>query len=556
MNVMNRLLAGAAIVPLLAGAAMAAETVILGATVMTMDPANPMAEAIAISEGRIVAIGTAADLAGEITPDTTVYQFDGGLVLPGFQDAHTHLIWSGAELEDVSLWDAATLVDLAVAIRDGAALDSPWVRGTGWDISAFPGQKLTAAFLDTLVPDRPAYFAAADGHSVWVNSKALELAGITADTPDPVGGRIERDANGAPLGLLRENATALVGDLMPDYSADQVARGLDAALAEANSYGITSIIDAKVAPWMLEGYAVAEAAGGLRVRVRGAVEVTDVAGVADAIAARTAHDTDMLAINGVKVFADGVIESGTANMLIPYADGTNGDLLVAPDTLRDIVTTAEQAGLQVHVHAIGDGAVREALDAFEAARATNGPLDLRHQIAHLEVIDPADIGRFAALHVIANFQPLWAYPDSYITELTEPVIGPERSEWLYPIGAVLATGATIVGGSDWSVSSMNPLEAIQVAVTRQDPEDPAGRVLTPQHLVGVEDMIRAYTVNAAYAGFRETDTGTLAVGKLADIVVLDRDITAIPLTEIAATGVLLTLLGGKPVFAADGVVPR
>ena len=536
---------------------MAADLVITGAKVMTMDEARPLAEAIAITGDRIVAVGSLAELQTEITSSTLVYDLKGALVLPGFQDDHNHLVWSAAELQDISLWDAATLDDLAVAIRDGATASSePWVRGTGWDLSAFPDQTLDRAFLDSLVPDRPAYFAAADGHSAWVNSKALELAGITADTPDPDGGRIERDASGAPQGLLRENAVALVGDLMPAYSHTQVDTGLAEALAEANSYGITAIIDPKADDWMLEGYQRFLDAGNLTVRVRAAVEVTDAAGIEDVVARKAKYDSDMLSVNSVKVFVDGVIEAKTAAMIEPYVgDTTGGDLLITPAELAKITTAAEKAGLQMHFHAIGDLAVRVSLDAIAAAQAVSGPHDLRHQLAHLEVIDPADIPRFAALGAIANFQSLWAYPDSYITDLTEPVIGPARSEWLYPIGAVINAGGMIVGGSDWSVSSMNPLDAIQVGVTRQDAEDPEGRVLTPQHAVPVTEMLKAYTVNAAYAAFREADTGTLSVGKLADIVVLDRDITAGVPTDIAKAQVLLTLLGGKAVYTKDGVVP-
>ncbi|MEO8530678.1 MAG: amidohydrolase [Deltaproteobacteria bacterium] len=552
----NRLFAALALLTASSSALMAADLVITGAKVMTMDPALPFAEAIAITGDKITAIGSASDLASEITAETQVFDLKGALVLPGFQDAHTHVAWSGAELQDISLWDAATLDDLATAISDGAKGQEPWVRGTGWDLSAFPDLMLDRTFLDTLVPDRPAYFAAADGHSAWVNSKALELAGITAETKDPDGGRIERDATGAPQGLLRESAVALVADLMPAYSHAQVDTGLAEALAEANSYGITAIIDPKADDWMLEGYQRALDAGKLTVRVRAAVEVTDAAGIAGVIERRSIYASNMLSVNAVKVFVDGVIEAKTAAMITPYVDDTTGgELMVAPDELNKIAIAADAAGLQLHFHAIGDLAVRVALDAIAAAEATNGKHDLRHQLAHLEVIDPADIPRFAALGAIANFQSLWAYPDSYITDLTEPVIGPERSEWLYPIGAVLTAGGMIVGGSDWSVSSMNPLDAIQVGVTRQDPDDPTGRVLTPQHKVSLDDMLKAYTINAAYAGFREVDTGSLSVGKLADIVVLDRDITAGPDIDIAKTKVLLTLLGGRAVYTAVGVVP-
>ncbi len=333
MTCMGRLMAGVAL-GVLGLPAMAADMVIVGGRVMTMVDGAAKADAIAITDDRIVAVGAIADLLDEITPETVLYELPGALILPGFQDAHIHLAWSGAELEDISLWEAESTDDLAAAITEGAALtpDEAWVRGTGWDLSAFPDQTLTAAFLDTLVPDRPAYFAAADGHSAWVNSKALELAGITADTKDPEGGRIERGADGAPQGILRESAVALVGDLVPPYSPEQVARGLAAAQAEANSYGITSIIDAKAEDWMLEGYKAALDAGLLTLRVRAAVEVTSVdgdKGLARALAARDQYADDMLAVNAVKVYADGVIESKTAAMLEPYEGDTSaGELLI------------------------------------------------------------------------------------------------------------------------------------------------------------------------------------------------------------------------------------
>lgn len=537
----------------------AADLVILDAKVMTMAPQNSVAQALAIDDGKIVAVGTNAEMSAFITAKTVVYALPGSLVLPGFQDSHTHLIWSGTGQEDIALFDAATKDDLTRLIRDGAALrpDEPWVKGGGWDLSAFPYNTLDAAFLDELVPDRPAVFDSVDGHSTWVNTAVLKLAGITSNTPDPAGGRIERDAAGNPTGLLREAAIALVANITPGYSDRQVAEGLKKALAEANAFGITSIIDPKAEPWMLSGYKAALDAGLLTVRVKAAVEVLPaqgIEGVIAAVAQRDAYQADLLEVNAIKLFVDGVIESKTAAMLAPYVNETfAGELLFTPEQLKAIAVAADLQKFQLHIHAIGDRAIRASLDAFEAAQNANGPRDSRHQIAHLEVIDPADIGRFKSLGVIANFQPFWAYPDSYITDLTEPVIGPERSQWLYPIGAVLNAGGIVAAGSDWSVSSMNPLDAIQVAVTRQDPADPNGRILTPQHKVTVEQMIAAYTINGAFAGFRETDTGTLEVGKLADIVVLDADITTIALTDIAKTSVLMTLLAGVPVYQSPAL---
>jgi len=250
-----------------------------------------------------------------------------------------------------------------------------------------------------------------------------------------------------------------------------------------------------------------------------------------------------------KIFADGVIESGTAALLEPYT-GTHsvGPTDIQPAAMDSLVIALDKAGFQVHVHAIGDRAVREALDAFAAARAANGVRDSRHQIAHLEMIDTLDVPRFAQLGVLANFQALWAFRDSYVRDLTEPVLGPERSSRLYPLGAVARAGGTIVGGSDWNVSSMNPLEAIQVGVTRRDPGAPAGPPWLPDQVVSLDRMLRAYTIMGAFANFQERRTGSIEVGKAADLILLDRDLFAIPAVQIHSTGVLLTLLNGHPVF--------
>ena len=430
-----------------------------------------------------------------------------------------------------------------------------WVRASGWDISAFPDA--SAAILDEITGARPAYLAAADGHSAWVNSAALKAAGIDAASKAPEGGRIELDADGKPNGLLRESAMELVSKLLPDYPDSQVDAGLAKALQEAYSYGITAIIDPAAKEWMLKGYQRFDAAGKLSLRVTAAVEITPaegVAGVGRVLDLRTRYASPHLEVDSAKLFVDGVIETGTAALLEAYVgDDKRGDLLFTPEAMKEIATAADAAKLQLHAHAIGDRAVRATLDAYEAARTANGPRDSRHQITHLELIDPADIPRFKSLEVLANIQALWAYPDSYIADLTEPKIGPERSQWLYPFGALKQAGATLVGSSDWSVSSMNPLEAMQVAVTRQDPGDANGRVLTPQHRLELMDMLRAYTVNGAFAAFDEKESGTLAVGKRADIVVLDRDITGVAPTEISAGKVLVTLIDGAPVYEGDGL---
>jgi hypothetical protein len=257
-----------------------------------------------------------------------------------------------------------------------------------------------------------------------------------------------------------------------------------------------------------------------------------------------------LRANTVKIFADGVIEAHTAALLEPYLDqpDNRGKANWEPDAFNQLVTALDREGFQIHVHAIGDRAIRLALDAFEAARAANGSRDSRHHIAHLELIHPQDWPRFRRLGVIANFQPLWAWADPYITQLTEPILGPERSRWLYPIASLVKTGALMVGGSDWSVSSMNPLDAMQVAITRRGLTDAAGPAWIPEERVDLPTMIAGYTINGAYVNFQETETGSIEVGKAADLIVLDRNLFEIPAPEIHRVKVLLTRLAGKEVF--------
>jgi predicted amidohydrolase YtcJ len=542
---------------LLSSAAFADTIVLRGARVLTMDDSMPEASAIALVDGKIAAVGSAADV-DPFLKGATVYDLPGSaLVLPGFQDSHNHLIWSAAQAEDISLTDVSDEAGLRAAIEPAMATlpKDAWLRGGGWSVAVYKDPSATV--LDKVTGDRPAYFDDVDGHSGWANSAALKAAGIDANTKDPEGGRIDRDAQGNPTGMLRENAMALVFDLLPDYPDSQVDTGLEKAQAEAISYGVTAIIDPSVEEWMLKGYQRADAAEKLKLRVEAAVSVDaeeGVAGVKRTLDLKNQYTGPHLEVSSIKLFVDGVIETGTAALLEAYVGSNSaGDPLFTQEQIDEIAIAGDKVNLQLHAHAIGDRAARIALNAYEAAQKANGVRDSRHQITHLELVDPADIGRFKTLGVIANIQALWAYPDTYIVDLTQPKIGPERSEWLYPFGALKQAGATIAGSSDWSVSSMNPLEAIQTGVTRQDIADPNGAVLTPQHKLDIMDMLRAYTVNGAYAAFDETGSGTLAVGKRADVVVLDKDLTKIPPTEITSAKVLLTLIDGAPAHEGEGL---
>lgn len=537
-----------------------ADLVLTGAVVHTMDPDRPRADAVAIRQGRIVHVGTEESVQPFIGASTQVEDLDGAAILPGMHDSHTHLIWSGTELEDVSLFEASTLEDLLAAVSERAAAspDEPWIRGSGWDTSIFEG-KLDRTQLDQIAPGRPVYMASADAHSAWVSSAALEAAGITAATPDPPRGRIERDASGAPTGILREDAIQLVTAKMPAYSQAQVDAGFTKAMAEASSYGITSIIEAAAEPWMLEGFARFAERDALDVRVHAAVLFDPERGagqLAEIQSLRDRYTSSMVQVNGVKLFIDGVIESQTAYMLAPYLDGTNGTPSFTDDALLETVRALDAAGFQLHAHAIGDGAVRQVLDAYEQVARDRGPADNRPILAHLEVIDEADLPRFQALGVYAAFSPLWAYADPYITDLTIPVIGQERAEWLYPMGSVVRAGGVLIAGSDWSVSTMDPFDAMEVAVTREAPDGSVTTPLTPAQRIELQEVMEAYTINGARASFTEDELGSITAGKRADLVVIDRDPFAIDPSELSEIQVLRTLLDGREVYRAPAADAR
>jgi predicted amidohydrolase YtcJ len=528
--------------------------ILRGGTIHVMDEGGTVAEAMVIRDREIVYVGDDDGTRRYENRHSMIIDLTGKTVLPGFHDAHTHLIMGGADLLNVDLFAATTVEQLVDAVRTWAETnpDAAWVQGSGWDMADFGGL-LHKSQLDAVVADRPVLLWSADGHTAFANSKALEIAGITKDTPDPEDGQIERDDMGEPTGVLQEAAIDLVADRIPPYPIEQVDEGLAMALREANGFGITTIVDASVRDWMMEGYARAETAGSLTLRVHGAawLEPEKLDELDEIEAMRDRYSSERVQVDSVKFFIDGIIESGTAYMLEPYTNGTNGTPIYSDEELREAAIALDAMGFQLHAHVIGDGAARQFLDALEAVNAANGARDRRPQLAHLEVVHPDDWPRFAELGVLANFQMAWAYPDPYIVELTWPVIGEERSQWLYPIGGLHEAGATIVAGSDWSVSSMNPFEAIEVAVTRQDPWTNEGDVLTPDHRIDVETAIRAYTSEGAKASFSEDLVGTLEVGKRADFIVVDRDPFAIPEHELSDVQVESTWLDGEVVFERD-----
>ncbi len=546
-----------------------ADLVLRNGLIYTMDAARSWAESAAIQGGKIVYVGDDAGIQTWIGENTKTIRLEGRLVLPGFIDGHVHPIGAGIEMSQCGFGDNQTKEQVLAAIKECAAANpkAAWFFGNTWQLPVFPNANPQKEWLDAIVSDRPALLSAADGHSVWVNSKALEMAGITKNTPDPANGRIERNAQGEPSGTLRESAADLVYKIAPESTLEEKITGLKQALSEMNRFGITGFNDASVGEDTTTGgllvYREAEKRGVLTAHVTASL-YADPEGSLDVVLKQVEKfkkfqdefTGSMVHATAVKIFADGVIEANTAALLQPYLDKANdaGSLNWEPEKLNPFVKLLDHEKFQVHFHAIGDRAIRVALDSLEAARKANGSRDARPMIAHLELIDPQDIPRFASIHVVPVFQPIWAYADPYITDLTIPKLGESRSRWIYPMQSVLATGATLAMGSDWSVSSVNPLDGIEVAVTRQKPEGPEAtdQPFIPEERILLKDALAAYTIGSAYVTFRDQDTGSIETGKLADLIVLSENLFTIPPTKISEVKVLLTLLGGKEVYRALG----
>jgi predicted amidohydrolase YtcJ len=517
---------------------------------------------VAVRSGRIAAVGT--DLNELRGPRTTVVDLDGGLLLPGFVDAHVHPVQGGLERARCDLAPASGLPAYQKVIKRYADQhpDLPWILGGGWHQPDFPGAAPAAVDLDAVTGDRPAFLVNADHHGAWVNSRALALAGIDASTPDPPDGRIERGPDGEPTGTLHEGAMQLVNRLVPPTTQAELVAALVDAQAYLHSLGITGWQDAILGgyanmPDATPAYVELARAGRLTARVvgalwwqrdRGAEQIEELAVRRDAVNfPRFRADT-------VKIMQDGVAENFTAGMLEPYFDGCGcrtanaGLSFVDPIELQKHVTRLDAEGFQVHVHAIGDRAVREVLDAFEAALAENGAGDRRHHIAHLQVIHPDDVGRFARLGVAANMQALWAMYEPQMVDLTIPFLGPERTGWQYPFGDLARSGARLAAGSDWPVSSPDPLAAVHVAVNRRDSRD--SDPFLPEQALELSTALAAYTSGSAWVNHAD-DTGRIDVGALADLAVLDRDPFTGPPDDIAQARVRATYVEGECVFGDE-----
>jgi predicted amidohydrolase YtcJ len=498
-----------------------------------------------VRDGVVLAVGAEADVRTVAGARADVVDLDGGALLPGFRDGHAHPLWGGIELDEAPVRDCTSVDEIVAAVRAYADAnpDLEWVLGGSYDPSLAPSGLFDARWLDAAVPDRPIYLESSDHHCAWVNSEALRRAGVTADSDDPPAAYIARRADGQPLGTLVEwTAMELVRQHVPEHDDEAKRRAVAASTGMLAEAGVVWAQDAALAPEDVQVYLDSAEAGELAVRINVALRAEPGEWPeqrAEFAAARAAAvGSPEVSVRTVKFFADGVIEAGTGAMLEPYVDAPHSCGLPVwdPAELAEAVTAFDADGFQVHIHTIGDAAVRTALDAIEAAVAANGPRDRRPVLAHVQVVDPADLPRFAALGVIANFEPLWAQLDDCQTELTIPRLGAARAALQYPMAALLATGARLSFGSDWPVTSHRPLDGLAVA---------AGGTWPPGQRLPPEAAIAAYTAGSAHQAFEDDVAGALLPGSRADLAVLSADPYAMPASEWADIDVVGAWVGGR-----------
>jgi predicted amidohydrolase YtcJ len=532
--------------PGLSAAAAPADLVVRGGTVWTGVAGQPDAQALAVRSGRIVAVSSDAEIARHVGPRTRVIEAAGGMVVPGFIDSHVHFVTGGFRLASVQLRDAATPREFIGRIRDFARTVPPgtWILGGDWDHTLWGGELPTREWIDSITPHHPVWVNRLDGHMALANSAALAAAGVTRATADVEGGEIVRAAGGEPAGVLKDNAMALVGRVVPDASAEMSDRALDAAMRYVAEQGVTSVHN--MGSWSdLAAFRRAHEAGRLDTRIYAAVPLESWERLRDTVAARGRGD-EWVRIGGLKGFIDGSLGSHTAAFHEPFTDdpSSRGLLVSTPDELHRWIAGADGAGLQLLVHAIGDRANALLLDIFERVAREHGARDRRFRIEHAQHIAPADVPRFAHLGVIASMQPYHAIDDG---RWAERVIGPERIRTTYAFRDLLDTGAHLAFGSDWFVAPPTPLEGIYAAVTRRTLDDRNPQGWVPEQKITVEEALRAYTAEAAYASFEEDLKGTLEAGKLADFVILEHDLRRIPPEQIRQVRVVLTAVGGRVV---------
>jgi predicted amidohydrolase YtcJ len=520
---------------------------------------------VAVRDGRIAAVGPNLTETGLVGPETEHIDLAGRLLIPGFQDAHIHAVMGGVELRQCDLTGTVDLDEYRRRIKTYADAnpDAAWITGGGWSMESFENGVPNRRILDELVPDRPVYLLNRDHHAGWANSRALELAGVTATTPDPADGRIDRDRDGEPLGGLQEGAMSLVTAVIPAITPEMRYAGLMRAQELLHSLGITAWQDAMLCATngyadVSDAYLQAARTGALSATVVGALWWDRDRGaeqIAELVARREAMTIGRLRCGSVKLMLDGIAENFTAAMTAPYRDscghatGNAGLSFIDPEKLPEYVAALDQLGFQPHFHALGDRAVRDGLNAIERARRENGNSDTRPHLAHLQVVHPDDVPRFAALGAVANIQALWAAHEPQMDDLTLPFLDEDLGRWQYPFGDLHAAGARLAAGSDWPVSSPDPIQGIHVAVNRVLPGTGREPFLPGQRL-SLEVALEAYTSGSAFVNHLD-DTGRIEPGFRADLAVLDRDPFAGPSEEIGATRVAMTLVDGKTVFSAE-----
>ena len=538
-----------------------ADTILTNGKVYTVNAKQPWAHAVAIRSGKIVSVGDDAEIAKLRGPATRVIDAGGKLVLPGFVDCHIHFLEGSISLGQANLESSKNPADIQRILREYAAKHpgDGWILGAGWNYAMFGEENLPhKKYLDELFPNRPVFLVGYDGHTSWANSKALSLAGISKDTPNPANGAIVRDPKtGEPTGALKESASKLVGKLIPQPTRAEKLAALRAGIRWANENGLTRVHSAGGDFEEFALYDELRRNNELTLRMYIAyfldppeLRPTDI----DAIeAARKKYTGDLLSGGAVKMMIDGVVESHTAAMLEPYTDdpSTKGKLFWDPDKYKAAVAELDKRGLQLFTHAIGDYAVRTALDAYENAENVNHTQDRRPRIEHIETVTAADIPRFGKLGVIASMQPLHAYPDEDTLRVWAGNVGPDRASRAWVWSSIAKSGGHLAFGSDWNVVTLNPWEGLQMAVTRQTTEGKPEGGWMPQYCVTLEQAVEAYTLGAAYAGRREDMEGSIEPGKLADLVIVSQNIFEIDSHTIAKTKVVKTIVGGRVVYEAN-----
>ena len=538
----------------------AANIVLLNGGIYTVDANRSWAEAAAIRDGRIVSVGSNESIKMLIGAETEVIDLNGRMAMPGFVDSHIHPLEGGYEEVYCNLWDYDSIDDALAALRECDANSDPddaWFQAVGLDLGLFGVNGADNSLLDGIAEGKFIFIDMVDGHSALVNAKVLDLVGFGPETPDPPSGVIERrEGSREPNGMIRETARNAADALRPKRDLGTSITAMTSAVQKMNAFGITSVYDVWVGAHEMQVYRAVDEAGDLNVYVSGAIIDEGVfekhvgEDLERIIRDRGHYESERISYNSIKIMVDGVFEGETGAVLEPYhTTGHLGVLNHAPDQLEQRVTQYYDLGLQLHFHTMGDRATRSALDALEYARERGDPalLQTRHALSHLGLIDPAEYPRFKAQNAAAAFTAEWASPDEWTINLEVPTLGQRRVDDLYPIRSINEAGGVVVGSSDWNYGELDPLISIETAVTRQDPFAPSELKAATHEAVGLETMIAAYTINGAWLMHRENDTGSIETGKLADVVIIDRNLFEIEPEEINEARVDATIFEGRVV---------